>query len=109
MYVEFDDKYQALPDYQVEKYVQEKLNNYDDIYTSQMLVIDVLRGKLCMLPVDERPTMDWVFYGKEVIFDKDVRSSDRIFNDEKLNVHERALYNIIFPITNAGGMGDPPH
>ena len=44
--------------------------------SSNVLTLEILRAALHEMPIDERPPITWIVYGKEVFFDKDLKSHD---------------------------------
>lgn len=83
----------ALGDYAVQSYIDEKLSKREDIHVSQLMTIDVLRATLLKMPIEDRPEIEWEFYGEDFYYDKDLRTPNH-FNDPRLNVWEDALLTL---------------
>lgn len=95
MRVIFDELGVALADVAAQSYVDSKLTSMANIHVSNAMTIDVLRATLVKMPIASRPEITWIFYGKEVHFDNDLRSHDA-WHDSRSNVHDAALSDLIF-------------
>lgn len=83
-----------MADIAIEPFVKHALENRINIDTSQAVVIDVFRGFFHDLPIEDRPEVRWFMYGKEIFFDKDVKSHEW-GSDERCQVWERALSKVL--------------
>ncbi len=90
MRVTLDEHGIAVPDAQVQRFVDHHLLFKMDIHVSNELVILVLRAALFQKAIQDRPYIKWIFYGKDVHFDKDMRSGDA-WQDPRTCVAENAL------------------
>lgn len=66
----------TLADHEVEAVVLTHLEQQKDLAVTNELALLVLRSLLLQMPVEERPQITWFIYGKEVHFDKHMRSKD---------------------------------
>lgn len=85
MKVTFDDQGICLPDTKVEQYIENLLSKKEDIHVANLISIDCLRAKLKKMPVAIRPNIEWVFFGRQVHFDKDLRSYDAWFKETDIS------------------------
>ncbi len=94
--IELSETGLALPDAEVDQFASAVLFQKSDfnIVVSNFLVILALRAKLFAIEVDKRPKIKFIIYGKEVVFDKDMRSFD-LDKDERTQLVEKYLYAII--------------
>lgn len=96
MKVILDEHGEALPDIYWEEHLKNKLlYKCHEIHVSQTLAIDILRSILVEIPIEERPEITWIFYGKEIFFDKNLRNTNAAYQDPRLNVQEKCLYTLI--------------
>lgn len=94
MKITLDEHGILMPDTAVEHFVKDAVLNQRDVHTAQELVVLGLRAELNDIPVDKRPQIEWVFYGKEVHFDKDMRSFDA-HQDSRTSIGEGFLCRLI--------------
>lgn len=73
---------EAVADVRVQEWVRNHFAAHVDIETSNVTVIDAVRVYLKQLPINERPKVEWEFYGKKVTFDDDLRS-DNAWDDPR--------------------------
>ena len=93
MKITLDEHGVCLPDAQVEAWVDEKMTSAADIHISNQFVLDCIRAKLVKQPIESRPQITWVVYGKEVHFDDDLRSHDA-WQDERINLWDKFLMTL---------------
>ena len=95
MQVRLDEDGLCMPDVCVEQYIRSALDERRDIHVGNVNAIDCLRALLNETTEIDRPQIDWVFYGRTVHFDKDMRSEDAWFDEVEINSRflERILYN----------------
>ena len=78
--ITLDEEGQVLSDAQIEQWVDTVLDAGIDIHVANMLTIDCIRARLLAKQTkrsgDPLPGIKWVFYGKEVHFDCNLRSFD---------------------------------
>lgn len=94
MKVTLDELGVALADVNMQTYVDAALLSLSDMHVANAITIDVIRASLLKMAVADRPAITWIFYGKEVHFDNDLRSHDA-WNDPRSDIHGAALSDII--------------
>ena len=92
--VSIDANGKALSDDRVEAWVANKLARGDDIHVSNSTSINCVRYLLHKMSVAARPKITWVFYGKEVHFDDDLKSLDAWHHD-LMNLEEKFLMELL--------------
>jgi hypothetical protein len=92
--VRIDANGTALSDDGVEAWVANKLARGDDIHVSNSTSINCVRYLLHKMSVAARPKITWVFYGKEVHFDDDLKSRDAWHHD-LMNLEEKFLMELV--------------
>jgi hypothetical protein len=80
MLIQLDNWGQAIPDVECEPFAKIVLHNKDNVHVSNMLAVDCIRAELFEMPKETRPDIKWVFYGKEVHFNDNLRSNDAYAN-----------------------------
>ena len=76
MKVTLDEYGKPLADAHMPQYVAICLHERYDMHVSNELAITLLRAALYKMPKEDRPTIQWFFYDREVHFDGDLRSHD---------------------------------
>lgn len=77
MKITLDENGERIPDAKVEEWVDAMLEyKHPNVHVANMIVIDCFRSRLIQMPEWDRPKITWIFYGREVHFDKDLRSHD---------------------------------
>lgn len=94
--IKFDENGQSLSDFEIESFIKDKFQSESDIHVSNELTINGIRAYLVELPVEERPEIKWIFFDKEVFFDKDLRSHDA-WNDSRTDIASKFLMKIMIP------------
>jgi hypothetical protein len=94
MKITLDEDGILLPDTIVQDFVKEAVANRTDVHTAQELVLLGLRAELLDIPIAMRPKVEWTIYGKQVHFDKDLRSFDA-WLDPRTCVSEGFLNRLI--------------
>jgi len=95
MLVTLDEEGKILADCDVEVWIDFKLQEKADIHVANFLSIDCLRSLLVKMKPADRPQIKWVFYGKEVHFDKDVRSLDAWSSSPLVDLQGKFLNELI--------------
>jgi hypothetical protein len=94
--ITFDEKGQSVSDVEIESFVKDKFQSKSDIHISNQLTVNGIRAYLIELPIEERPEIKWIFFGKEVFFDKDLRSHDA-WKDDRTDIASKFLMKIMIP------------
>jgi hypothetical protein len=94
MKVTLDETGITLADVAMQSYIDHKLSSNADIHVSNALVVDLLRATLYKMDPANRPDITWIFYGKEVHFDNNLRSNDA-WNDPRTDIHSQALSDLL--------------
>lgn len=90
MKVTLDEHGIELADVAMKPYVKHHLDGKLDMHFSNVLTLEILRAALHEMPIDERPPITWIVYGKEVFFDKDLKSHDA-WKDPRTDLITEAL------------------
>lgn len=94
MKVTLDEHGICLADVAVESYAKHAIDNNLNIHVSNMLIIEALRYTLHKMPMDKWPSIEWSIYGKEVIFDKDLKSFDA-WSDPRADLISKFLMELL--------------
>ncbi len=94
--VQFDEHGLALPDLAIEPYLRERLrlDKTGLLHIGSTLILDCLRALLLATPEEDRPAVKWVFYGREVHFNRHLQSDDA-YDDERMTAHEAWLGTLL--------------
>lgn len=92
--ITFDENGQSMPDVEMESFIKDKFQSESDIHVSNMLTIEGIRAYLVGIPVEERPEIKWIFFGKEVFFDKNLKSRDA-WIDDRTNIFSYFMRKIM--------------
>jgi hypothetical protein len=84
----------CLADVAVEPYVRNAVQSRADMHVSNALVLDVLRAVLIRMPVEQRPDITFLIYGKRVTFNRHMRSEDA-WTDPRMSIGMDASTTIL--------------
>lgn len=94
MIIKLDENGIAIPDVHIDLFVQTHIKHELDIHVSNELVINCIRSVLVQMKTFARPNIQWIFYGKEVHFDDDLRSHDAS-TDSRVDYLTKYLFKIM--------------
>ena len=94
MKIILDENGSALSDVSALVLAKKVAKEHLDAHVSNFVFIDCLRAELLKIEVSNRPVIEWVFYGRPVEFNADMRSNDA-WDDPRSNIQDDALMTLM--------------
>ncbi len=94
MTVTLDERGKTYPDVQVVGRAQQVVGQRKHWHVANLISVNALRAVLRERSKKDRPEVSWVFYGKEVHFDDNLRSEDA-WGDPRVNLDTLILNSLL--------------
>jgi hypothetical protein len=86
-----DEKGKCYPDVSMNKQAKHAIETNSDFHIA---TLDAFRAEMIKIPVEKRPQVEYIIYGKKVEFNEDMRSNTA-WNDKRMSITENNLFDFL--------------